>query len=238
MLTPQDQCFHLTGSMKTVDHQRFIFRQIRQDQNEPFDSFFRRLREQEKNCNFIDSDCRMKEQIIAECSIRGLRREAFKDDINLDQLIFMARTLESEQKAEKRKLQSSSSNRQDCTRCGSESHKYFDAKCPALKSKCAHCKKFGHFSEFCRDARLDRKRLRSSSAETVKIHIDKKFAEERLDAYENMAASDNNFTPRTLDVTKTDAPNDANCSPAIHQMLSNHAGIAKTINVAFSDIAV
>lgn len=217
--------------MKTVDHQRFIFRQIRQGRHESFDSFFRRLREQEKKCNFIESDSRMKEQILAECSVRGLRREAFKDDINLDQLIFMAKTLESEQKADERKIQSSSRNRQDCTRCGSKNHQYYDLNCPAIKSKCAHCKKFGHFSEFCRDVRLKRKRsrARSTSAETVKIHRAKKFAGASLVAYENnVTTGDNNSTPRPLDVTRID------CSPPVQ--LSNHAEIAKTI-VAFSDIA-
>lgn len=168
--------------MKTIDFQRYIFRLIKQKQNESFDSFFQRLREQEKKCNFADSDERMKEQIIAECSIKEFRDRAFEDEINLDQLIFMARTLERENRIDKRCSRITRSCekpdlRRSCTRCGSKSHKFYNVICPALTSICVACKKRGHFSAYCKSRKLTRKRSRSrrsASTETVKVQIDRR----------------------------------------------------------------
>lgn len=169
--------------MKTIDCQRYIFRLIKQEPNEPFDSFFQRLREQEKKCNFSDSDERMKEQIIAECSIKEFREHAFEGEINLDQLIFMARTLEHENRTDTRysrialKGCKRAAERRSCTRCGSNDHKYYDMICPALISMCVACKKRGHYSAYCRGRKFPRKRshsMRSVSAETVKVQIDRR----------------------------------------------------------------
>lgn len=84
--------------MKTLDYERYIFRVIKQEREESFDSFVGRLKIQAKKCYFCDVDSQMKDQILEKCHNNDLRKEAFENLMSLQQLIYTAKTLENVKK--------------------------------------------------------------------------------------------------------------------------------------------
>ena len=53
--------------MYNLDNERYIFRLIRQDKDEMFNSFVERLDNQLKKCKYRDADSQLKDQIIEKC---------------------------------------------------------------------------------------------------------------------------------------------------------------------------
>lgn len=194
--------------MKTLEYERYKFKLIKQEHNEPLESFYERLRMQARKCQFTDIDSHLKDQIIEKCSSNDLRCEAFECPMSLEQLIFTGKTLES---AEKNSQSSRSGNFQrrgshnsddterrsasndrfsdrrnfnnfrqvphnqqklppcrdrnnECNRCGYNDHKFDSLKCPAMKEQCDYCKKPGHFSRMCWEAKFGRKRPRPDTS--------------------------------------------------------------------------
>ena len=84
--------------VKSLEFERYEFKQIKQDTNETFDSFVGRLFSQSRKCHFSDTDSQMKDQIIEKCRSRSLRFEAFENSMTLDQLISKGRSFEVKKK--------------------------------------------------------------------------------------------------------------------------------------------
>lgn len=167
--------------IKPLDYERYIFRLIKQENGEIFDSFVRRLHMQAKKCYYADFESQMKDQIIEKCGRNDLRKEALSNQMTLKQLTFTGRTLElAEMNCERSKTQKfnrdlsdETSGRSDdpsniannhCTRCGFPNHFHNDPKCPALKGSCGLCKKPRHFSRMCRERRRPANPLLPDSA--------------------------------------------------------------------------
>ena len=140
--------------MYNLDNERYIFRLIRQDKDEMFNSFVERLDNQLKKCKYRDADSQLKDQIIEKCLSNALRKEAFDNELSLKQLILTGKTFEA---AEKNSCSESSSSskpvrnnyRKECNRCGDSNHEYYDQSCPALGVQCNICKSFDHYSKMC-----------------------------------------------------------------------------------------
>lgn len=79
--------FLFLQSVKCLDQERYNFRKIRRKREEKFDDFFDRLNQQAKKCSFEDPKSQLKDQIIEKCANDALRREAFKRDMTLKELV-------------------------------------------------------------------------------------------------------------------------------------------------------
>lgn len=121
--------------MISITKQRYIFRRIIQGRNEKIGEWENRLRKQAKFCNFSNDDEQIFDQIVEKTTIFELRREACFEDMTLAQLLELAKKIEN--------------NELKCTRCGSESHRFYDRKCPAFNRRCAKCDCIGHYTEYC-----------------------------------------------------------------------------------------
>ena len=72
----------------------YNFRQTKQKDGESLDSFHTRLRQLAKTCEFGDIDKEIKEHIILTCSSNSLRRRALRENLTLEALLKLGRTLE------------------------------------------------------------------------------------------------------------------------------------------------
>lgn len=159
--------------MKTLQHERYLFRQMKQNPGESIDSFYRRLRDCIKRCDYSASEeeNRLKEQIIDKCTSSKLREIALQISLNLEELIVTGKTLESDSKAKLNEtrpfVQRSFSHREErreCSRCGFFDHSSADPKCPALKARCNGCTKNGHYEKMCWEVKYGSvKRARTDS---------------------------------------------------------------------------
>lgn len=81
---------------KNVTFERHVFRQTTQKTNERIDSYVMRLRIQANRCDFGEQlDTNIKDQITSGCSSSSLRRKILERDGSLDEIIKMARIIES-----------------------------------------------------------------------------------------------------------------------------------------------
>lgn len=80
--------------MNDYDYERYVFRLIKQEPGESFNSFLERIENQIHKCGFFDVVTHFKSQIIEKCSMNELRRKAFQNEMTLDHLIFTGRILE------------------------------------------------------------------------------------------------------------------------------------------------
>lgn len=149
-----------------MDYKRYVFRCIKQEQNEPFESFLMRLLVQASECNFLDLSSQMKDQIIEKCSIDELRQKAFRQEMTLKELTATAQALS---KVKKKVTDEVIVIDQNCSRCGSNKHEQSDINCPAIKSLCECCKQLGHFSSVCRSSVSTKKRLNSVSDDEFRV---------------------------------------------------------------------
>lgn len=155
--------FKKHSEMPNLDNERYIFRLIKQDKDEMFNSFVERLDNQLKKCKFRDTDSQLKDQIIEKCLSNALRKEAFENELSLKQLILTGKTFEAAEKNSRSEPSTSSKTvrnnyRKECNRCGDSNHTYFDKSCPALGVQCKFCKSFDHYSKMCFSIETKRKR--------------------------------------------------------------------------------
>lgn len=155
--------------------ERHIFRGIKQEENEKFEKFIVRLRQQASKCKFVDLDDQLIDQITEKCNSEELRRKILKsgDDMTLNQIIIEANALEivSRQlenfcnkgrtqdvnRIELKPRNKPLPKKRECFRCGSWNHLAADDKCPAKGKKCLKCEKIGHFKAQCKSKDLKRK---------------------------------------------------------------------------------
>ncbi|XP_038221597.1 uncharacterized protein K02A2.6-like [Zerene cesonia] len=158
-------------------YERHLFRQMKQEENEKFEKYLVRLRQQALKCQFTDVDDCLIDQIIEKCSSEELRKKVLRagEKITLTEVITEANTLEVVERqlgdfSQKGKDQAVNRidtqlkektyinrSKKECYRCGSWNHLAYDAKCPAKGKLCNKCKKVGHFQAQCKSASLKRR---------------------------------------------------------------------------------
>ena len=86
---------------RNKEYDIYKFRQSKQEPGESIDTYHTKLRKLAENCEFANVDDEIKSQIIHSCSSTRLRRRALREnEINLEQLLKLARSFEiSEQQA-------------------------------------------------------------------------------------------------------------------------------------------
>ncbi|XP_046970586.1 uncharacterized protein LOC124537738 [Vanessa cardui] len=162
-------------------YERHIFRQIIQEENEKFEKFVVRLRNQAGKCKFSNAEENLIDQIVEKCSSSELRKKILTlgDNVPLDKIIMEANSLEAvgyqlEGYGQNKTTTSNSSDinaiknrsikpgfiksgKGKCGRCGHITHTLPNQKCPAKKKTCHACGKIGHFSAWCRTIPQKRK---------------------------------------------------------------------------------
>ncbi|XP_069105895.1 uncharacterized protein [Argopecten irradians] len=79
---------------KATEFQVYQFRQISQESGESIDAFTTKLRQQSSRCDFVNPEKAIKSQIIQGCCSSKLRRRALREEISLDNLLQLARSME------------------------------------------------------------------------------------------------------------------------------------------------
>lgn len=160
-----------------VSYETFLFRNLKQHQEETLHQFFIRLKEQATKCAFHDMDKEIKQQIELATTNNKLRMHSFQHPkTTLQELLVVGRTLEEtnrqveilqkSQRAEnaeedvnfiknnnsgKRKFVKrgmSMNQNKTCFRCGG---KYpHERNCPAEDKICNKCQRKGHFAKCCK----------------------------------------------------------------------------------------
>ncbi|XP_045771272.1 uncharacterized protein LOC123871475 isoform X2 [Maniola jurtina] len=160
-------------------YERYLFRLMKQEEEEQFERFLLRLRTQAEKCQFYDKEQHIIDQITEKCRQVELRKKILEggDTITLDEIISKANALEvvarqldkfkmvktndtnNFNKAEINKIDNKKKynkpfprqfSNTKCSRCGSPSHSSEDIKCPAKDKRCLKCGFIGHFRENCR----------------------------------------------------------------------------------------
>ncbi|KAL1446555.1 hypothetical protein WDU94_005570 [Cyamophila willieti] len=147
-----------------VRYERFVFNSMQQDEEEDYQSYFLRLSDQVKLCEFKN----MEEEIMIDkiiCSIRNVKMKEklwMKEKVKLPEVIQMCRADEESKKqiesmngklnevnkiSKERRTTPNSS--QQCVYCGGRWHSSL-RQCPARKKTCFNCQKKGHFTHVCR----------------------------------------------------------------------------------------
>ena len=153
---------------KSVDFETFKFRQEKQAADESVDSFCTRLRQLGSTCEFANLDREIKAQILQGCTSNRLRRRALQEDMNLEALLKLARSLElADVQAKEMETaetanfmkrgtnvktqgqKASGTNKKTCGWCGSKD-RHAKRDCPAKDKKCRACGKIGHYAAVCR----------------------------------------------------------------------------------------
>ncbi|KAJ8735710.1 hypothetical protein PYW07_007330 [Mythimna separata] len=178
--------------------ERHVFRLIKQEENEKFEKFVVRLRQQAAKCQFVDVDDQLLDQITDRCSSEELRKKILKngDKMTLEDVIAEANALEVinrqlEDFSQKQKrnqdvnqVKDNSNNKnqrgkRECFRCGGWNHLAYDEKCPARGRKCTKCGRIGHFKLQCKTNPLKRKP--EEDAKQTRNKDTKKFKRPRKD---------------------------------------------------------
>lgn len=172
-------------NQKNKSFQRATFRQMTQGKEESILSFVGRLREQAKFCEFgteSATDQAIQDQILEKGSSEKLRRELWKKERKLPEVIKLAQSLENASMYEKNhalkegvdvnwvagssdgkrfKTEKGHENPKEtfrgrCWSCNGMGHRKGDLKCVARDKKCLKCGRKGHFSVSCRQNRATR----------------------------------------------------------------------------------
>lgn len=81
--------------------ERHLFRAMKQDDNEPFNEFVFRLQDQAKRSDFIDVDDMVIDQVVEGCKSTELRKKLLTDDLTLNDVMTLGKTIEEVQKQSK-----------------------------------------------------------------------------------------------------------------------------------------
>ena len=86
---------HFTPKINSL-FERFTFRKLKQEENEPFTQFVARLRTQASKCKFSDSDAEICDQIVGQCASVDLRKKLLeKNKLKLAEVCEIAKMLEA-----------------------------------------------------------------------------------------------------------------------------------------------
>ncbi|XP_060808083.1 uncharacterized protein LOC132903525 [Amyelois transitella] len=171
--------------------ERHLFRSIKQEQNESFDKFLVRLRQQSAKCKFSSEEDQIIDQIIEKCASPDLRKKLLTlgDSVQLGQIISEANAFESVERQLNEFKIPTSINKIDtngpkllplaCTRCGNSNHKADSPECPAKDKPCKKCGYIGHFQGQCRTRASKRKSKQNNSKPYKRAKIHEKPKSER-----------------------------------------------------------
>lgn len=163
-------------------YERHLFRLLKQEQNEKFEKFLVRLRNQSKKCKFVNEEDNLIDQIVEKCSSKDLRKKVLTwgDDVTLDKIITQANAIETvdrqlddfRQESQISRISKIDIKKNDagtvgCSRCGNTNHKEDSNICPAKFKQCLKCGFVGHFKSHCRTRANKRK---STTSITNKYH--------------------------------------------------------------------
>lgn len=78
-------------------YERYLFRQIQQDDSETMDHYITKLRKQAEKCNFHDINDSILDQVIEKCKSEEIRKDLLKkgNDLTLDQTKEIAKSYET-----------------------------------------------------------------------------------------------------------------------------------------------
>lgn len=143
---------------------------LKQEENEPFDSFYKRVREKVTDCNFGDA---AKSRHIRDKLVIGVRNNALRERMLRENDLTEQSVVEQCRVSEQSHLQSemmaglpirqspiaslevlgSRTNQKEsnkmCRNCG---RKHAPKKCPAFGQKCESCGKLNHWKKVCRSS--------------------------------------------------------------------------------------
>lgn len=163
---------------RNATYERHVFRQMKQEADERIEIYAMRLRTQAERCEFGEQlEGNIKDQITEGCTSSLLRRKILeRGDDDFDAILKMAKVIESVSEQQrtfdrpgnqpKASEPAEEVNKMDyqakphpstdgrngvggCSRCGYDSHKSADNKCPALGKTCAKCGGKNHFARKC-----------------------------------------------------------------------------------------
>lgn len=153
--------------------ERHLFRAMKQEDNEPIHEFIFRLKNQAKRSNFVDADDMVIDQVIEGCKSTELRKKLLTDDLKLNDVMMLGKTIEEVQRQSKQyerpisstfertvvqrvvekrpeKYQTAESGRR-CYNCNRPGHIAKESdKCAAKNATCHSCGSKGHFKACCR----------------------------------------------------------------------------------------
>lgn len=177
-------------------YERHKFRQMKQDQNEKFEKFLIRLRNQTSKCDFKDEDQNLIDQVVEKCSSAELRKKILSqgDNTTVDWIVNEANILEAVETqigdfsgksnttiddvnkiSYKKVTEDKSWEEKPCYRCGSKKH--LPENCRFIKDVCHKCGYRGHLQNYCRTRPAKRKIQPNygQKENRFKIHKKEKF---------------------------------------------------------------
>ncbi|XP_062558257.1 uncharacterized protein K02A2.6-like [Armigeres subalbatus] len=160
---------------------------MKQEENEPFHEFIFRLQDQAKRSDFMDPDDMVIDQVVEGCKSTELRKKLLTEELTLNDVMTLGKTIEEVQKQSKqydkpsvstfertlvqRVVDQRPDNRQNpetnrrCYNCNRPGHLAKDiGKCAAKDAKCHGCGTKGHFKACCRRRKRDESQQPSGPA--------------------------------------------------------------------------
>nr|XP_029722711.1 uncharacterized protein LOC115263648 [Aedes albopictus] len=167
--------------------ERHLFRAMKQEESEPFHEFVFRLQGQAKRSDFVDVDDMVIDQVVEGCKSTELRKKLLTDDLTLNDIMTLGKTIEEVQKQSKQyerptlsayaqaplvqriekrpdRYQNTESRRR-CYNCNRPGHLAKETeKCAAKNAKCHGCEGQGHFKVCCRKRKREDSQQRPGPA--------------------------------------------------------------------------
>lgn len=146
-------------------YERYQFHRIKQQQDEPFEDFLQKLREQVRKCSFASDDEFITDQIVLGLKSEETRQKLWiEDELSIEKAIKICRTAERANKQISElndEYKVNKINKQfKCKRCGLT---HGPRRCPAFNKECKKCGRRGHFESMCRSIKKEPQQIEQKS---------------------------------------------------------------------------